>query len=166
MHDPPLTDWANFFVAEVGAAAALSGLLFVAISINLSTILKYPHLPGRAGETLAVVVGAMVLGSVALVPGMPAGVFAALVILAGAAMGLFPAVIQFSAWRDAEARALAKRRSGRVALSLVPSLPVLVAGVLLLVGQPGGLYWLAFGVIAALVAGILNAWVLLIEIMR
>ena len=28
--------WANFFIAEVGAAAALSGLVIVAISINLT----------------------------------------------------------------------------------------------------------------------------------
>ena len=39
-------DWANFFVAEVGASAALSGLVVVAISINLSRILFFPQLPG------------------------------------------------------------------------------------------------------------------------
>jgi hypothetical protein len=39
--------WANFFVAEVGAAAAPSGLIIVAISINLQRILSFPQLPDR-----------------------------------------------------------------------------------------------------------------------
>ena len=38
--------WANFFFAEVGASAALVGLLFVAVSINLKRILEVPGLPG------------------------------------------------------------------------------------------------------------------------
>jgi hypothetical protein len=41
------TGWSDFFVAEVGAAAALGGLINVAISINLQRILKNRHvLPG------------------------------------------------------------------------------------------------------------------------
>jgi len=41
----PLAEWANFFVAEVGASAALAGLVVVATSINLSRILLFPQLP-------------------------------------------------------------------------------------------------------------------------
>lgn len=40
--------WKNFFIAEVGATAVLAGLAIVAISINLSRILAFPELPGRA----------------------------------------------------------------------------------------------------------------------
>jgi modulator of FtsH protease len=62
-------DWSNFFVAEVGAAAALSGLLFVAVSINLTRILAIAHLPDRAAETLYVLLGVLVVASFGLVPG-------------------------------------------------------------------------------------------------
>ncbi len=39
--------WHDFFVAQVGAAAALTGLLFVALSLNITRILQYAWLPAR-----------------------------------------------------------------------------------------------------------------------
>jgi hypothetical protein len=47
----------GIFVAETGAAAALTGLVIVAISINIGTILKYPHLPARAVESVTLLTG-------------------------------------------------------------------------------------------------------------
>jgi hypothetical protein len=53
MHGYDPAAWATFFAAITGAAAALAGLLFVAVSINLDHILKGPAmLPARAAETL------------------------------------------------------------------------------------------------------------------
>ena len=46
--ESPATNWTDFFVAQVGATAALEGLVIVAVSINLKQILAYAHLPGRA----------------------------------------------------------------------------------------------------------------------
>ena len=48
MYSTSFTGWENFFVAEVGGAAALSGLVFVVISISLQKILPNKHLRGRA----------------------------------------------------------------------------------------------------------------------
>lgn len=45
-------EWESLFVAEADASAALAGLLFVALSINLERILKGIGLPGRAGEAI------------------------------------------------------------------------------------------------------------------
>lgn len=47
MHGYVTDGWTGLFFAEVGASAALAGLLFVAISINLDRILTGPGLPGR-----------------------------------------------------------------------------------------------------------------------
>ncbi|MGO8886008.1 MAG: hypothetical protein ACLPUO_03780 [Streptosporangiaceae bacterium] len=63
-----VTAWGTFFAAEVGAAAALTGLLFVAAAIKLARILSFPKLPARAGETLAVLLLVVVTSSLALVP--------------------------------------------------------------------------------------------------
>src|ERR1039457_5121174 len=42
--------WGSFLAAEVGAGAALTGLLFVAVSINLARILSFPKLPCPRGR--------------------------------------------------------------------------------------------------------------------
>jgi hypothetical protein len=50
-YDP--AGWQSFFVAIISAGAALTGLLFVAVSINLDRILKAAtFLTTRAAETL------------------------------------------------------------------------------------------------------------------
>jgi hypothetical protein len=40
MHPYSSAEWESLFLAEAGASAALAGLLFVALSINLERILK------------------------------------------------------------------------------------------------------------------------------
>ena len=48
--------WFEFGVAIVGAAAVLSGLLFVAMSINIERIMAIVTLPARAAGTLVLFV--------------------------------------------------------------------------------------------------------------
>jgi hypothetical protein len=43
-----MNEWHDFFIACAGASAALMGLIFVGVSINLTRILSFPTLPGRA----------------------------------------------------------------------------------------------------------------------
>ncbi|HEY1426223.1 MAG TPA: hypothetical protein VGF50_06080 [Caulobacteraceae bacterium] len=54
----------------------------------------------------------------------------------------------------------------RALLSGLGGAPVVVAAVLLAEGSPTGLYWAAAGVIFSVVAGIVGAWALLVEILR
>jgi len=61
--------WHDLFVGVAGAAAALTGLLFVSLSINLQQILKQVWLPRRAGLTVMLLFETLVIAILGLVPG-------------------------------------------------------------------------------------------------
>lgn len=66
-YDPAVFE--AFFTAIIAAAAALTGLLFVAISINLDKIVKeQKSLSTRAAEALATLLLVVVTSAVALIP--------------------------------------------------------------------------------------------------
>jgi hypothetical protein len=67
-----LEAWQPFFAAELGAAAALGGLLFVSLSLNLTKILSYPALPVRALIALVLLL-ALRCGRLGLIAGNLAG---------------------------------------------------------------------------------------------
>ncbi|MBV9330609.1 MAG: hypothetical protein JOZ55_03550 [Alphaproteobacteria bacterium] len=159
-----LQDWTAFFAPEVGATAALAGLVIVAISINLAKILEFVPLVARAGETLVMLIGAMLAASIMLVPqsDMLKGAEIAVV---GAFVWAAPTIAQtraaFLPRADARDRPLV-----RFLFTQLTTVPALAGGALLWAGAESGVYWIAAGVLMALVAGVMNTWVLLIEILR
>jgi hypothetical protein len=155
--------WENFFVAEVGASAALLGLLFVAVSINLAKVLAFPHLPGRAAEGLIVLVGVLLAATCGLIP-QPKDALAIEVIAIGAVTWVLPLRFQYQHWRAPQTRAWWV--INRVAMTQASSLPLIFAGVSLYVERGGGLYWLVPAVAFAFAAAIFGGWVLLVEIQR
>ncbi len=159
--------WTDFFVAELGAAAALVGLVIVAISINVTRILSAPHLPGRAAETLVTPTGVLLASTYALVPHQPAWLLGSEIVMTGAVMWIVPALIQIYAIR----RGIVAKYGllvlmPRILLAQFSSLPFIATGILLYQGTAGALYWIVPGVVVSLIATVINAWVLLVEILR
>lgn len=162
----PITpEWASFFAAEIGAAATLTGLVVVAISINLSRILSYPHLPARAAEALITLASALVLMSLWLIPQETMKTLGLEALAIGLIGSLMPIIFKLRAIKTFAAYSRL-RRILRVIVDFGAGLIFLTAAVLLLKGNDAGLTWGAAGVIFSFVAGVLNAWVLLVEIMR
>ncbi len=157
--------WSDFFVATVGATAALAGLVFVSLSINLARIIELPGVSARAGETMALLTGALAASLVMIVPGLSARMLGGLLLLIAAPVWLVPVMGQLRAWRG---RAFVTRRlaATRSLLFQLAALPAVVAALALLGGYPHAVGWLAFGVIMSIIVAISNAWVLLVEIMR
>jgi hypothetical protein len=160
----PLTpEWATFFSAELAALAALTGFVVVAISINLARILSYPHLPSRAGEALIGAVGAITATSLVLIPEQPAALLGAELIAVGLVVVIAPIAFQFRAWGD---RTEARERITRAATNEGFNLAFVIGGALIFAGARAGLYWIAAGDILCIVAIVLSAWVLMVEILR
>jgi hypothetical protein len=60
--------WTNFLIAAAGASAALAGLVIVAISVNISRILSFRHLPSRAAATIGTLLLILVASMAGLIP--------------------------------------------------------------------------------------------------
>ena len=163
MHSYATAGWENFFVAEVGAAAALAGLLFVAVSINLSKVLAHPQLPGRAGESLFILMGVLATATLGLVPGQTSAALGGEILGVGALVWAFPIWLQRRVHRPGTPRSWIVPR---VFMHQIATLPIIAAGASVLAGAGGGLYWLLPATILSFAAGMLNAWVLLVEIQR
>jgi hypothetical protein len=162
----PLTpDWATFFSAELAALAALTGFVVVAISINLSRILAYSWLPSRAGEALIGPVGAITATSLVLIPGQPSWLLGGEVIVAGLVMAIVPTVVQVRSW-GSRSEATAVEHATRAVMSVGFALAFVIGGAFLVFASVAGLFWIAAGDIASLVAVVFNSWVLMVEILR
>ena len=126
----------------------------MAISINLEHILAYPWLPGRAGETILLLMCTLLTGAFALVPGQRTevlGVELLLLALRGAEL-------------VGSCAGPPRRSVGIRTLTIAAVPPLAVAGISLIAGVGGGLYWVVPAVILQLAVAVTNAWVLLVEI--
>lgn len=161
-YDP--TEWKDLFVAVAGASAALTGLLFVAVSINLERILKFPGLPERALETLLFLVSALLVAIVGLIPGqshVALGLELLVVSLVAATVILRLPTLRMS--DDAVQRSWVLTRWG---VRLAATVPFVVGAASVLAECGGGLYWVVAGVVFAIIGAVASAWVLLVEILR
>ena len=164
MHAYHASSWESFFVAEAGASAALAGLLFVAMSINLRRILEFPSLPGRAGETIAILVNVLVIASVGLMPGQSNVALGLEVLVAASVTWVLVMSVQYrNSHHPVEVN---EHRGSRFVLTQIAILPFVVGGATIVAEAGGGLYWVGAGMVATFVVAAATVWVLLVEIMR
>jgi modulator of FtsH protease len=157
--------WGGFGTTAATAAATLTGLLFIAVSINLKQILEAESLPGRAAMTLLFFAIPLVASLLLVVPAQTRTVLGAELVATGAVGGVSALVIGRRAGRSQY-----EPRWSLLCTRLIPMagscLFVIVAGVSEVAGAGGGLYWLVPATVLAIAAGLVNTWVLLVEIMR
>ena len=156
--------WSDLFVACAGAAAALTGLVFVAVSINIERILALPGVPERALQTLLVLLTVVIVSVFGLAPGQSDTAFGIELIVVGVAATV--AVMRLGRSKAYKGDRSDAELAARLGVLAAGTMPAVTAGISLLAGGGGGLYWLLGGIVAAIVGGVVNAWVLLVEILR
>ena len=157
--------WEAFFTAQVAASAALTGLLFVSISLNLTKILVNVGLPNRALVGLTVLLGALIVSSLMLLPDQPPKIAGLELLVAGLLVWAIGTRLDVLSVRKSEAQ---YRRHFLLhsILFQVAVVPYMVGGILLVIGWSGAMYWVAAGVLLSVLMACLEAWVLLVEINR
>lgn len=163
-----IAGWAGFLAVAASVAATLTGLIFVAVSINLARILEFPGLPERAAETIVQLLGAMLISLIALVPGQSALVLGVELALAGAVLWILltrlqlRSIKQLRSFKDNDRH----RPISSIVVAQLAAVPFVLAGITLALGTLGGLYWLVPGLVFSMTIGVATAWVLLVEILR
>ncbi|MGB6546586.1 MAG: hypothetical protein WA871_02850 [Candidatus Acidiferrales bacterium] len=159
--------WTDFLVAEAGAAAALAGLIFVSVSLNVKKIIEYQSegVAGRAAEALALLIGVLLISTFGLAPNQSGKVLGIEILAVGVSLWLMATILLVG-------RLGARRRrpwwwlASRSFLSQCATIPFCIAGILLILSNPDGMYWLIPGCVFSFLASTISAWVLLIEILR
>jgi hypothetical protein len=165
MITPSIADWSTLLTVEAEAAATLTGLVFVGVSINLDRIMEYPGLSGQAAESILQFLEVFLISMVVLIPSQAERALAIELLAIGVLFWVLQITVQI--------RYLLSRAGHplwwfvlRAVLSQCATVPYWVAGIALLMGLSGALYWLMPGFVFSFAAGILGAWVLLVEVRR
>lgn len=160
-----MTQWNDFYVATAGASAALTGLIFVGISINISKILSHPFLPTRASLSLLLLMSILLFSAALLIP-REDNVYAGWLALAAG----------FVLWgiiTRADVRIYRKTPKEYKRFFLINLLfdqlaafPYVAGGIAILLTGENGFYWIAAAFLLSFIKAVSDAWVLLIEILR
>ena len=150
--------WHDFFVMVGGGAAALTGLVFVALSLNLEVIAHDPTHRYRAIGTLAGFSAVLVTCSLALMGGQ-GHVAVGLEWLASAGTAMIIYVVGYVRAIRAGLSAVGLG-SGRLVVGTACYVAEVVGAILLTLGYVAGLYLAAVAMTALMAFMITGAWLL------
>jgi len=145
-----------------GASAALTGLLFVAVSLNASRIAGHQGLRASAAQTLVLFLTPLVMAAAVLTPAQPDQVVGGELI----AIGLGASWALLAIGRMKRGLADDDQRLIRIFNRRVPNILVMLlfvaGGIILAYGAAAGLYLLLPASFVAFISGVLNAWYFLL----
>ena len=152
--------WHDFGVTIGGLAGALTGLLFVAVSIKSDMLAKSLSLRSRAAQTLVLFVTNAV-AAIFLVAPQPGKALGGELIGLAAVSGALLYFFDRRGGHDQENGVA--RYIDRASPNTITPLFFGVAGVTYLLAVGGGLFWLIPAAVSSLAGGVINAWLFLVR---
>jgi hypothetical protein len=158
-----LEAWDSFAGISGTAAAALTGLLFVAVSIRITYIARSQELRNRAAQILSLFGTVLIVALLIAIPRQAYRTLGAELVVLAVLTGAGLYILDLRAKGDRSNQAIAPVLEAVTPIT-VTSVLLLAAGIVLLLGVPAGLYVLVGPVLIALVSGIASTWLLLTKI--
>ncbi len=160
-----MNEWNDFWMAVAGSAAALTGLIFVGVSISLKELLANPQLPSRAIQSLLLLMTVLVVSILNLIPKQSSILIGLEVLITG--------IIVWAITLRADLKVLPKIETKNrkyirqnIILTQFAVAPYIAAGIIICIVGRDGIYWIIPGIILCFIKALLDAWVLLVEIYR
>jgi len=158
--------WQNFYVMTGGAAAALTGLLFVAMSIHSKAIMTHPVFGSRAVTTLISLLTQLALAGAVLAPGQSVLVLGIEVEVAALLSVVWSGI---SIWRVRQQLVISETRSAfRVTMEILGGsiwlILFLASGLSLMLRVGGGFYLLAVVMLFMFGWNVYVCWSLIAEV--
>jgi len=155
-----LGGWADFAVVMGAATASLLGLLFVAVSIRVETIAASAELRNRCGQTLTLLLTGLIVAALLAVPDQPKWTLGTEYLV----LALVVTAVAVTLDRRTGTRSAIGRWLDAINPTFITCSLLVITGVILILGHENGLYVLVPALIAVLVGGVLNAWLVLVRL--
>jgi hypothetical protein len=157
-----VSGWGDFAVVMGAATAALLGLLFVAVSIRVAPIAGSAELRNRSAQTLTLLLTGLLVAALLAVPdqrkwALGAEYLTLTLVVTGVALLLDRRA------GDRSGSTLG-RRLDAINPTFVTCSLLAIAAVVLILGHKDGIYFLVPALIAVLVGGVVNAWLILVRL--
>jgi len=158
-------EWHDFFITTGGAAAALAGLLFVGVSLNLQKILSMKRLPERALISLVLLMNILIVSILMLVPWDSPAPLGFELLFTGLILYFFVFRLDLRNYKHT-GREFKNRYLLNLFLDQLASIPYMICGAVILISGEAGIFWIVPAIFFSFIKSVLDAWVLLVEINR
>jgi hypothetical protein len=152
--------WRDFAVTTGGLAGALTGLLFVAVSLHSGALARSRNLASRAAETLVLFVTPAISALVLAAP-QPGTAIGAELLAVAAVCGAVLFILDRRAGHNLSGVAGYVEQASP---NTITAVLFAIAGFTFLLKAGGGLYWMIPAVLTGLVGGVINAWLFLVKL--